>query len=996
MFEFVVNLFDTTGFVPRSMCGEWTPALVWMHVGGDLFIWLAYISIPLVLLYFTRRRDLPYPGLFLLFALFILACGFGHFIESLMFQYPLYRLAGVWKVVTAVVSWVTVLALIPVVPRVMKVVTDSALGKSPPSDPFGDTTLHQLAAPYPRERIGDYILAILSAVLALLLRAAIDSVAQTDQFFVLPLLAVVFVSWQAGFWPAIVTLFVCLFGMLFFFMPPKYSFIVQGFSNQIATALFFFCGVCCAGLGQAQWIARRGIKSALAIALDRKAALEVEVIRRKEAEDGLREVEARFRSMADSVPALIWLSDLTPQRTYFNKTWLEFTGRTLAQELGDGWTEHLHPEDRVRYLTAYSTAVAVREPFEVEYRLRRRDGVYRWVLARGTPRFTPSGAFAGFVGLCMDVTDRKLADEAVRRSENNLSDFFENANVGLQWLGGDGVILRANKAELDLLGYTREEYIGHRVCEFHTQTETSSEILARLNRGEKLDNYPAQLRCKDGSTRDVIIASTGFWEGGKFVHSRSFTRDVTELKQVTEGLRRSEARYRTLTEMIPQLVWNAGGDGEISYLNQRWLDYTGTSLEKSDGKGWLAAVHPDDVERVYTAWQRTVSNNSPDADRFSQELRLRRASDGVYRWMLGVAVPLYKPDGTVDQWIGAMADIDDQKRQAENLEHMVRRRTAALLEQIEERRRAEQQVQAVATELQRSNAELEQFAYVASHDLQEPLRKIQAFGDRLKVKVREELPETGREYVDRMLNSAGRMRRLIDDLLTFSRVTTQPRAFVRIKLAEVVDEVVSDLSERIEQAGGDVRVGELPEIDADPTQMRQLFQNLIANAVKFQRPGVPPVVEIEGELVAESPKPNTIGEPLPICQLTIRDNGIGFDEKYLDRIFQVFQRLHGRGEYEGTGIGLAICRKIVERHGGAITARSRLGEGTAFVVTLPIRQPHPAAETPAKSGGDSRWREAVHTDEQRKQETAHDPDGRRRSGRSPTDQRGVRGEPPGE
>jgi PAS domain S-box-containing protein len=974
MFEFVANLFDTNGFVPRKMCGDWTPVLVWLHVGGDLFIWLAYISIPLILLYFTRRRDLPYPGLFVLFALFILACGFGHFIEALMFQYPLYRLAGVWKVVTAVVSWITVLALIPVVPRVMKAITQAAGSQSPHKEQLGDTTLHQLAAPFPRERVADYILAILSGVLALLLRAASDSVAQTDQFFVLPLLAVVFVSWQAGFGPAIVTLFVCLFGMLFFFMPPKYSFIVEGFSNQIATALFFFCGVCCAGLGQAQWIARRGIKAALSIALERKAELEIEVIRRKEAEDGTRESEARFRSMADSVPALIWLSDLSQKRTYFNKTWLAFTGRSLEQELGDGWIEHLHPEDRVRYLSAYTDAFAVREPFEVEYRLRRHDGIYRWVLARGTPRFTPSGAFAGYVGLCMDVTDRKRADEAVRRSENNLSDFFENANVGLQWIRGDGVILRANKAELDLLGYAREEYIGHNITEFHTHTETSSDLLIRLNNGEKLDNYPAQLRCKDGGTRDVLIASTGFWEGGKFVHSRSFTRDITELKQVTEGLRRSEARYRTLTEMIPQMVWNAGADGEISYFNQRWSDYTGISLERAAGRGWLTAVHPDDGERVYSEWRHTISRSSSDIDHFTQEFRLRRAADGMYRWMLAVAVPLYRPDGTVDQWIGAMADIDDQKRQSENLEHMVRRRTAALLEQIEERKRAEQKVQAVATELSRSNAELEQFAYVASHDLQEPLRKIQAFGDRLKTKVRDDLPETGREYVDRMLNSAGRMRRLIDDLLTFSRVTTQPRVFTRINLVDIVQEVVSDLSERIEQAEGTVKLGELPCIDADPTQMRQLFQNLIANAVKFQRPGVPPVVEIVGELLIDSPIPN--GEPLPTCRLTIRDNGIGFDEKYLDRIFQVFQRLHGREEYEGTGIGLAICRKIVEQHGGAITARSRLGEGTTFVVTLPIRQPHPAAETPTAPVGDPRWREAVRTDEQLNQKTNHDPDGR--------------------
>lgn len=234
-------------------------------------------------------------------------------------------------------------------------------------------------------------------------------------------------------------------------------------------------------------------------------------------------------------------------------------------------------------------------------------------------------------------------------------------------------------------------------------------------------------------------------------------------------------------------------------------------------------------------------------------------------------------------------------------------------------------------ELQRSNRELEQFASVASHDLQEPLRKIQAFGDRLAAKYAATLGEQGREYVERMQASAARMRKLIDDLLTFSRIATKAQAFAPVDLAVVAADVVSDLEGRIQQTGGRVEIGPLPVLDADPLQMRQLLQNLIGNGLKFRKPTEPPVVRVEGGL---SPSENGT----PRYELRVSDNGIGFEEIYLDRIFEVFQRLHGRHDYEGTGMGLAICRKIVERHGGTITARSALGQGATFVVNLPAKQ----------------------------------------------------------
>ena len=234
-------------------------------------------------------------------------------------------------------------------------------------------------------------------------------------------------------------------------------------------------------------------------------------------------------------------------------------------------------------------------------------------------------------------------------------------------------------------------------------------------------------------------------------------------------------------------------------------------------------------------------------------------------------------------------------------------------------------------DLARSNAELEQFAYVASHDLQEPLRKIMAFSDRLRSRFADAMGETGRDYMDRMCNAAARMQILINDLLMLSRVKRKGQPFTQVDLNKVLKNVQADLEVRIEQTHARVECEPLPTITADLLQMSQLFQNLIGNSLKFRKPELPPVVHVRGEVLQE-------GEESHSCRITVEDNGIGFEEKYADRIFQVFQRLHGRNEYEGTGIGLAVCRQIAERHGGVITAESSLGAGARFIVTLPVEQ----------------------------------------------------------
>ena len=259
--------------------------------------------------------------------------------------------------------------------------------------------------------------------------------------------------------------------------------------------------------------------------------------------------------------------------------------------------------------------------------------------------------------------------------------------------------------------------------------------------------------------------------------------------------------------------------------------------------------------------------------------------------------------------------------------------------EVAARKRVEKHLTGKINELARSNEELEQFASIAAHDLQEPLRKVQAFSDRLRDKYTDVLDDQGKDYLDRMQNSARRMQTLIGDLLSYSRVTTKGKPFAPVDLNQVARGVISDLEIRIQETDAKIEFNDMPTIDADPSQMRQLFQNLIGNALKYCRDNITPLVNVNVQILDPASGPGG-GLPENMCTITVKDNGIGFEEEYAERIFGIFQRLHGREKYEGAGVGLAICRKISERHGGTIVGKGRPNEGAEFVVTLPLRHAH--------------------------------------------------------
>jgi PAS domain S-box-containing protein len=608
------------------------------------------------------------------------------------------------------------------------------------------------------------------------------------------------------------------------------------------------------------------------------------------------------------------------------------------------------------------------ESHEVVLEIQRQDGSSRHIEQRG--RLTKIKAdgveVPAIEGTFLDVTERVAGELALRhsnaelerrveertreladtntallgkiaqlgRSEQRFQQLVEAAPYATLMVGADGLITLVNSQTEQLFGFLRDELLGQPVDILlpsshrgqSQQRENFFPDLANRFMGAGIDLFGMR---KDGSRVPIEIGLSPITtDEGEFVLASVI--DMTERRKKQDELTAQEAKFRFLAESMPQMVWTANPDGAMDYYNQKWLEYTGTTSEWSQEWGWGRVLHPDDQEESIRVWQKSLSTGKP----YNVEFRLRRAGDGIYRWHLGRALALKNEQGVIVKWFGTCTDVEDYKSaEAENL-HLREELEDRVVLRTSELESANIQLTEFSRKLEESNRELQDFASVAAHDLQEPLRKVQAFGDRLKaIFLAGGLDPTALDYLDRMLRATSRMHALINDLLSFSRVATKARPFESVDLLRVAREVLSDLEERIDATGAVVQLEGLPVAKADPTQMRQLLQNLIGNSLKFHKPGVVPTVRIWGGLI------NSPQYPEGACQFVVKDNGIGFDEKYLDRIFTVFQRLHTRSEYEGTGVGLAICRKIVHRHGGEITAVSAPGEGAAFHVTLPRRPP---------------------------------------------------------
>jgi PAS domain S-box-containing protein len=662
----------------------------------------------------------------------------------------------------------------------------------------------------------------------------------------------------------------------------------------------------------------------------------------------------------------------------------------------------------------------------VETHERKLDATSMWIEGDYNCLYNSDGEIIGHFGIQREISKRKQAEEDLLQSQQELTDFVENAIVCLHWVASDGTIIWANQAELDLLGYTREEYIGHSITEFHASQTAIEDILQRLLSAQPVQGYETDLRCKDGSIRHVLIDSNSSWSNGKFVRTRCFTRDITDRKHAEEALRQSEQKFRAIFDGAFQFMGVLDPEGRVTEANRTALDAIAAKLEDVVGQLFWATpwwTHsPVLQEQLKQAITKAAKG---EFVRFEAEHIL---ADGTSIFVDFTLKPVFDESGNVIMLIPEGRDISDRKQMEEalreseqRLQSMLDNSTAVIymkdtqgrymminrsyevlfhldrnevngktdqdifpkeiadalqandraaiaagiaveMEEvapqddglhtylsikfplfdaegtiyavcgmstdISDRKQAEVALQTQKQDLARSNDELQQFAYVASHDLQEPLRMITSYLELLERRYKGQLDAKADKFIAYAVDGATRMQTLINDLLSYSRVGTQGQPFKSVDCEKIIRDVLSNLKLRIAQSNAIITHDSLPQVNAEPSQLTQLFQNLISNAIKFKRED-PPKIHVGVKY--------TDGKWL----FSVRDNGMGIDTQYLDQIFIIFQRLHSRTEYPGTGIGLAVCKKIVERHEGTLWVESQLGQGSTFSFTLPHRAGRP-------------------------------------------------------
>jgi two-component system sensor kinase FixL len=615
-----------------------------------------------------------------------------------------------------------------------------------------------------------------------------------------------------------------------------------------------------------------------------------------------------LQALMDNFPDTIYFKDKNSRFTRINRAQAQVLGiDSPAAAIGKTDSDYLTPALSQEFLTEEQQMMQTGIPIidRVEYN-PLPGGQPRWFSATKAPICDKNGRIIGMVGISRDITERMLMETALQQSEQNYRQIFNTSSEAIFIHNAqNGAILDVNNQMLEMYGYSYAEAIMSTIAGLssntppYTQEEAAIRLQKAVNEGPQLFEW--QAKRKNSSLFWVEVSLRSAHIGGKPC-VLAVVRDISKRKEAETALRLSEERFAKAFRFSPDSVTIATLDGQVIDANEGFTDIFGYTQEEIQQKTFHSLdVYANPADRAQMIEQLQAHGEVREL-----EIIGRRKSGATFDALLSAAtITLHGQECLV-----------------------------AIVRDITERKQAAAALQAYARELERSNRELEQFAHAASHDLQEPLRKVQTFSHLLITRYNDQIDARGQDYLHRMTNAAERMQTLIQDLLSYARVSSQGKPFVPVDLTAVAQQVLSDLEIRLQTTNGRVQISPLPTIEADPTQMHQLLLNLIGNALKFHKPQEPPIVQIHSEIIQTNRQP-------PMLQLTITDNGIGFDEAYLPTLFTMFQRLHSREQYEGSGIGLAICRRIIERHNGNITASSIPNQGATFTILLPLTQPNP-------------------------------------------------------
>jgi len=622
--------------------------------------------------------------------------------------------------------------------------------------------------------------------------------------------------------------------------------------------------------------------------------------------------EARFRLLTDAMPQLVWMALADGSYTWFNQRWLDYTGLSLDESLVHGWTGRIHPDDNARACTLWEQALGSGAPCEIEYRLRRADGVYRWMLGRALPQCDAAGQTTQWLGTLTDIDELKQATEHL---EKNLSMNRIAGRVAL--LGGWTIELPdrrltwsdENCAIHDVPpGYqpTLEEGIGYFLPEHREIVLRHVEACAQHG-----TPYEFVLPKMTAKGRRIWVRSIGEAvrdASGKIVRIQGAFQDITQGRMEQAQLRLLETAVSRLNDIVvitEAQPFDASGP-RIVFVNDAFERRTGYSRDDAIGSTsrllWGPNTQHAELDRIRAAMEKWQAVRA--------EIVIYTKA-GKELWLETDIAPIADESGKFTHWVAVERDITERRRQQEEI--------LSLNSELEQR------VLQRTTQLATANRELESFAYAVSHDLRSPLNTIHAFSQLLKKLDAENVSEKGRHYLDRIGAGVEQMGELIEGLLTLAHLSREEIKSEHVDLSAIARMVEADHRKREPQRQVQVRMHIQDGLSAhgDPRLLSAVFQHLLANAWKFT--SRKPMARIDVGCA-----PGTDGDAI----FFVRDNGAGFDMAFAHKLFGTFERLHSPGDFPGTGIGLATVKRVIERHGGRVWAESRLNEGAAFYFTL--------------------------------------------------------------